>query len=91
MQGITQAIDSRDGVFIGGKHLHNTFNPMTNTELTLDQLTAIAGGVQMGPDGSTCTDRFTWKNIKDIFGGGKSIVHPEFRVGGNSGPEGSSF
>ena len=43
-QDITSAIDSRDGVFIGGKHLHNTFKPMTNTELTLDQLTAIAGG-----------------------------------------------
>ena len=41
---ITSAIDSGDGVFIGGKHLHNTFKPMTNTELTLDQLTAIAGG-----------------------------------------------
>jgi hypothetical protein len=55
---------------------------MTKTELNLDQLTAIAGGVQMGPDGSTCTDRLIWKDIKDIFGGGKSIVHPEFRVGG---------
>ena len=29
---------------------------MTNTELTLDQLTAIAGGVKEGPDGRTCTD-----------------------------------
>ena len=29
---------------------------MTNTELNLDQLTAIAGGVQMGPDGKSCTD-----------------------------------
>ena len=45
MQGITQAIDSRDGVFIGGKHLHNTFKPMTNNELTLDQLQTIAGGM----------------------------------------------
>ena len=44
MQVITSVIDSGDGVFIGGKHLHNTFKPMTNTELTLDQLTAIAGG-----------------------------------------------
>ena len=48
---------------------------MTNTELTLDQLTAIAGGVVAGPNGETCTDRFTWENIKDIFGGRKSIVH----------------
>jgi hypothetical protein len=83
---ITSAIDSRDGVFIGGKHLHHNFKPMTNTELTLDQLTAIAGGVQMGPDGSTCTDRFTWKDIKDILGCSKGIVHPEFRLGGSAEP-----
>ena len=44
MSGITTAIDSRDGVFIERKHLHNTFQPMNNTELILDQLTAIAGG-----------------------------------------------
>ena len=31
---------------------------MTNTELTLDQLNAIAGGVVMTPDGKTCTDHF---------------------------------
>ena len=37
---------------------------MTNNELTLDQLTAIAGGVQMGPDGSTCTDRHIRKAMK---------------------------
>ena len=37
---------------------------MTNTELTLDQLTAIAGGVQMAPDGSTCTDRHIRKAMK---------------------------
>ena len=54
---------------------------MTNTELTLDQLSAIAGGVQMGPDGSTCTDRHIWQSLQEIFGkgNGKSIVHPEFR------------
>ena len=57
---------------------------MTNTELTLDQLTAIAGGVVAGPNGETCTDRFTWENIKDIFGGRKSIVHPQFRVAGSA-------
>jgi hypothetical protein len=44
MSGITTAIDSRDGLFIERKHLHNTFQPMNNTELILDQLTAIAGG-----------------------------------------------
>ena len=45
MQGITQAIDSRDGVFIErGYNPPPHFKPMTNTELTLDQLTAISGG-----------------------------------------------
>ena len=85
---ITCAIDSGDGVFTGGKHLHHNFNPMTNTELTLDQLTAIAGGVKEGPNGETCTDRFTWKHIQDIFGGGRSIVHPQYRVGGSADPGG---
>ena len=32
MQGITQAIDPKDGVCIGGKHLHHNFKPMNNTE-----------------------------------------------------------
>ena len=64
---------------------------MTNTELTLDQLTAISGGVAMGADGSTCTDRLSWKNMKDIFGGGKSIVHPEFRLAGSSDPGGDDI
>ena len=62
---------------------------MINNELTLDQLTAIAGGVAMEPDGSTCTDRLSWKNMKDIFGEGKSIVHPQFRVAGSSDPGGN--
>ncbi len=77
MQGITQAIDSEDGVFIGGKHLHNTFKPMTNNELTLDQLTAISGGVAMGADGSTCTDRRIGKILKTILkGGGTGPFNP---------------
>ena len=56
---------------------------MTNTELTLDQLSAIVGGVQMGPDGSICTDRHIWKSLQDILGRGdvKSVIHPNFRVG----------
>jgi hypothetical protein len=88
---ITSVIDSGDGVFIGGKHLHNTFKPMTNTELNLDQLTAISGGVMAGPNGEICTDRFIWKNMKDILGGGKSIVHPQYRVGGSAGPGGDEI
>jgi hypothetical protein len=64
---------------------------MTNTELNLDQLTAISGGVMAGPNGEICTDRFTWKNMKDILGGGKSIVHPQYRVGGSAGPGGDEI
>ena len=55
-------------MYIGGKHLHHiSHNTMTNIELTFDQLTAIAGGVQEGPDGSTCTDRHIWNSLKDIY------------------------
>ena len=64
---------------------------MTNNELALDQLTAISGGVAMGADGSTCTDRFIWKDIKDIFDGGKGTVRPDFRLSGTAGPGGTSF
>ena len=56
---------------------------MTSNELTLDQLTAIAGGVQMGRNGETCTDRFTRKSIQDNFGEGKMVIHPEFRILGS--------
>ncbi len=91
MQGITSAIDSGDGVFIGGKHLHNTCKAMTNSELALDQLTAVSGGGAMGADGSTCTDRLIWKDIKDIFGGDKGIVRHDSRLSGTAGPGGSSF
>jgi hypothetical protein len=41
---------------------------MTNNELTLDQLTAISGGVTMGPGGTTCTDRSLMKIIKKLLG-----------------------
>jgi hypothetical protein len=44
IQGITSAIDSRDGVFIGGEHLHHTCKLMTNIAVTLDQFAAIADG-----------------------------------------------
>ena len=53
MPVITSAIDSGDGVFIGGKHLHNTFKPMTNSafisenvdqELSLTDLQTANGG-----------------------------------------------
>ena len=63
---ITQSSDCGDGVYIGETPPPH-FKPMTNTELTLDQLTAIAGGVQMGTDGSTCTDRHIWRCFEDIY------------------------
>ena len=71
MQDITQAIDPRDGVFIGGE----TPPPQFQTN---EQHRA------MGADGSTCTDRLIWKDIKDLFGGGKSIVRPQYRGGGSA-------
>ena len=37
---------------------------MTNTELTLNQLASIAGGVVMRPDGKACTDHL--KKIPEI-------------------------
>ena len=45
MQDITSAIDSGDGVFIGGNKttLHHNCKTMTNTELTLDQLRSVSG------------------------------------------------
>ena len=81
---ITRVVDCGDGVCIEREQPSTTsLKTMTNTELTLDQLSAIVGGVQMGPDGSTCTDRHIWKSLQDILGrgDGKSIVHPNYRVG----------
>ena len=40
---------------------------MTNNELNLDQLAAIAGGVQMGPDGKTCTEFHIWRCFEDLY------------------------
>ena len=51
MQVITSAIDSRDGVFIGGKHLryiHKPLKTMTNNELTLIELSTVSGGKNSG-------------------------------------------
>ena len=83
-QVIKSGAESGDGVCIEREQPSTTsLKTMTNTELTLDQLSAIVGGVQMGPDGSTCTDRHIWKSLQDILGRGegKSIIHPDFRVG----------
>ncbi len=53
---------------------------MTNAELTLDQLTAMSGGVTMGPDGSTCTDRHLTKFLKNILGSGTTGPSDEPKV-----------
>jgi hypothetical protein len=37
------------------------------------------------------TDRFTEKEKMDIFGGGKSIVHPQYRIGGSPDPGGDDI
>jgi hypothetical protein len=44
MPVITHAIDSRDGVFTGGKHLHNTFKPMTTSTTSFFNESTISGG-----------------------------------------------
>jgi hypothetical protein len=52
---------------IGGKHLHNTFKPMTNTELTLDQLHQINGGLlSAGEVFDFWVDYFLGDTIDDI-------------------------
>ena len=42
---ITWVFDYGDGVCIGGNNPPPHFKPMTNTELTLDQMHAITGGL----------------------------------------------
>lgn len=59
---------------------------MNKNELTLNQLTAILGGVIAGPNGENCTDRFTRKSIKDIIAGRKRGDHPEIRVCSSEDP-----
>ena len=65
---------------------------MMNNELTLDQLTAIAGGVQMGPDGSICTDRQLRKameiskRMQEIF-----KIIPAASIGSTSSRSGTNF
>ena len=65
---------------------------MMNNELTLDQLTAIAGGVQMGPDGGICTDRQLRKameiskRMQEIF-----KIIPAANIGSTSSRSGTNF
>ena len=42
---ITWLVDCGDGVCIGGNNPPPHFKPMTNIELTLDQLQAVSGGI----------------------------------------------
>ena len=54
-------------MFIGGKHLHNTFKPMTNNELTLDQLRSVSGG-----DSNTNWKKSTY-NLKELSNSGSLV------------------
>ena len=51
------SFEFRDGVLIGGNNPPPHFKLMTNTELTLVQLTAISGGVKAGPNVKSSDDR----------------------------------
>jgi hypothetical protein len=93
MSQVNESIyEFRDGVFIGGNNPPPHTKPMTKTELTLDQLTAISGGVQMGPDGSICTDRHIMKameiskRLQKILKG-----NPAPMVGGSPDPGGDDI
>ena len=59
-----------DGVCIGGTtsttNSHNTQN-LINNDLSLDQLTAIAGGTAWPPDDRGCIDPEIIKYLKDIL------------------------
>ena len=63
---------------------------MTNTELTLDQLTTIAGGVTMGPNGETCTDRYLPKFLKKLLGSGSPGPFDPTPRGGLDSSEGTN-
>ena len=81
---ITQAIDSGDGVFIGGKRLHHTFRPMINNELTLDQLQTISGG-RVTRCGTVHT--FLTAKIGSTSGPG-GTTYLTAKVGGSANPGG---
>ena len=78
---IESAAESRDGVSI------ERHTPMTNTELTLDQLQTINGGA-------------AFMKLGDIRGEYRRVILPDYRraystprhrIGGSSGPGGTSF
>ena len=82
---ITSVIDSRDGVFTGGKRLHHTFKPMTNNELTLHQLQTIAGGgVFAKLDGIKGSIEC---KVPSLLTDNDKV----FELGGNAGPGGSTY
>ena len=79
-QVIKSGAESGDGVSIE-RH------PMTNTELTLDQLQTINGGA-------------AFMKLGDIRGEYRRVIHPDYRraystpcdrIGGNAGPGGSTY
>ena len=91
-QVIKSDAEPGDGVCIGGINPPPQTKPMTKTELTLDQLTAISGGVQMGPDGSICTDRHIMKAM-EISKRMQKILkgNPAAKIGGTAGLGGTAY
>ena len=83
-------------MFIGGIHLHHNYKPMTNTELTLDQLSEISGGSLWAllfpgcssgdSDSKNSKKDTTWVDIgssKAIYDSGSQHKHPLYS-GSNS-------
>ncbi|NKB73926.1 MAG: hypothetical protein GKR83_05335 [Synechococcus sp. s2_metabat2_7] len=59
---------------------------MKTIELTLNQLSTIAGGVQIGPDGSYCTDRHLASILKKLMEGGSTRpFNPSKETGSSDG------
>ncbi len=80
---------------IGGNHLHRNFKPMSNTELTLDQLQTIAGGGVFAKldgikGGVECKVPPSVEDVvlaplggEDVFSGGKMEAKGSYIVGDN--------
>ena len=67
-ESITQSSDCGDVVCIGREKPSPHIKPMTNTELTLDQLQQVNGGA-------------AFMKIGDIKGEYRQTVHPQYQKG----------
>ena len=59
-----------DDVFIGGIDLPQPFKPMTNNELTIEELKSVSGGFSHNPEW------LTGANLNQR----KAIIHPDFII-----------